>query len=304
MSTNNLRFNPNTEGDNNSSWISKVGAILLDKEGSDIDRSNALPVVDPDIAYAERLIEATYGDTVSVYAKAKSLIKFGRNPNVGTATTGYTLWSTGVDQANETYVADNVNSIDSISSSSTSDTIQLTVEGHTMTGGDRTFVVQTVTLSGRTRVALTTPLNRATRVYNSNAVNLVGNVYVYQNTAISSGKPTDTTKIHLTVRAGKNQSEKASTSLSSTDYWIITGFRGSVLKKTAGFADVEIQARLAGGVFRQLEDVATSSGSAGIFRFKPYLIIPPNSDIRLIAVADSSGTDVSGSIQGYLASIQ
>lgn len=257
--------------------------------------------IDPRIKYAQEVIKADYGDTVSVANKKKPLLKFGRNTNVGTATTGYTLWSTGADQANETYVATNVNSIDSISSSSASDTIQVTVEGHTETGGNKTFVVQTVTLSGTTRVALTTPLNRATRVYNSNADNLIGNVYVYQNTAITAGKPTDTTKIHLTVRAGKNQSEKASTSLSSEDYWIITEFRASVLEKTSANADVELQVRREGGVFRQLEDITASSNSNGSIQFNPYVIIPPNSDVRLVAVASSANTDISGSIQGYLA---
>lgn len=37
--------------------------------------------------------------------------------------------------------------------------------------------------------------------------------------------------------------------------------------------------------------------------FHPYFIVPPNSDVRLIAVASSASTDVSGSIQGYLAEI-
>lgn len=258
---------------------------------------------DPELIYAEQRILADYGDSVSVASKAKALLKFGRNPNVGTDITGYTIWATGLDQANETYVAANTNSIDTISSSSASDTQQVTIEGHTESGGDKTFVVQTATLNGQNKVTLTTPLNRATRVYNSNSTNLVGNVYVYENTAITAGKPNDTTKIHLTVRAGKNQSEKASTSLSSTDYWIVTGFRGSVLEKTSAFADVEIQVRSNNGVFRQVEDVACSSSSNGVFEFHPYFIVPPNSDIRLIAVASSASTDVSGSIQGYLAEI-
>lgn len=259
--------------------------------------------IDYKIKHAIDIAQETYGDTISVDDKKKDLLKFGRNPNVGTAVTGYTLWSTGVDEANETYVAANTNSIDTISSSSSSDTVEVTIEGHTESGGDKTFVTQTATLNGQNKVTLTTPLNRATRVYNSNSTNLVGNVYVYQDTTISAGKPTDTTKIHLTVRAGKNQSEKASTSLSSTDYWIITSFRGSVLEKTSAFADVELQVRQAGSVFRQTEDVTASSGNSGIFQFNPYLVVPKNSDIRLVGVAGSSGTDVSGSIQGYLASV-
>ena len=87
----------------------------------------------------------------------------------------------------------------------------------TSTNQKKTFVTQSVTLNGQTRVALSTPIARSTLATVPNqdrAANLVGEIYVYEDTALSGGKPTDTTKIHLTVEAGKNQSEKASTSTS------------------------------------------------------------------------------------------
>lgn len=101
----------------------------------DLKSLGAIRAVDsePRIQQAINEIYATYGDVVSVGQKAKSLTKFGRNVEVGTSFS--TIWFTGQDQANETYVADNVNSIDSISSSSGSDTMQVTIEGHTMSGG-------------------------------------------------------------------------------------------------------------------------------------------------------------------------
>jgi hypothetical protein len=258
-----------------------------------------------DIEQAKRVILDTYGDVVSIESKAKNLLKNGRNPNVGSASTGYTIWYTGQDQANETYVADNVNSIDSISSGNTNDIEVVRIEGHTMTGDAKTFVVQTATLNGRTRVALTTPLNRCTRVAHANqsSTNLVGEVYVYENTALTNGKPTDTTKIHLTVPAGKNKSQKASTSLSNTDYWIVTSYRGSLLEKASAFADVAFEVREQGGVFQEIEDVACSSSQNGNFTFKPFFIVPKNADVRLVAVSDSTSRDVSGSIQGYLAEV-
>ncbi len=256
---------------------------------------------DPLIADALNRILADYGDTVSVKNKAKSLLKFGRNTNVGSVSTGYTIWWTGQDQTHETYVADNINSIDTLSSSSGSDTMQVTVEGHTMTGGNRTFVTQNKTLVGQGKATLDTPLNRLTRIYVSGGTsNNVGEIYGYEDTSLTSGKPTDTTKIHITVPVGKNQSEKASTSLSSTDYWIITNFEGSLVEKTSSFADIELQVREVGSVFRPRNDVV-ADGSGGSYNFKPYLIIPPNADVRLIAVSDSTSREVSGSIQGFLA---
>lgn len=266
-----------------------------------ISQSNPIDS-DPLIAEALNRILDEFGVSVSVKNKAKNLLKFGRNPNVGSATTGYTIWYTGQDQAHETYAADNTNPIDSVSSNNAADTGKTAViEGHTMSGNNRTFVSQVVTLLGQTRVPLVIPINRSTRLANSGNTNFVGEVYVYQNTALAAGKPVDTTKIHLTVAAGRNQSEKASTSLSSTDYWIVTGFRGSVIEKTAAFADVRLEIRRLGNVFREVEDVTASNSNAGILEFKPYLIIPANSDVRLVAVADGAATEISGSIQGFLA---
>ena len=66
------------------------------------------------INHALDVIYRSYGDRVSLSRKGKDLLKFGRNPNVGTSRV--TIWYTGQDQGNETYVADNVNSIDTISS--------------------------------------------------------------------------------------------------------------------------------------------------------------------------------------------
>lgn len=256
---------------------------------------------DPLIRHAIRIIKEQYGVDVSVDAKDKDLLKFGRNPNVGTATTGYTLWSNGVDQAHETYVAANTNSIDSVSSTNAGDTQQVVIEGHTESGGNKTFVSQTATLNGQTRVALSTALNRSTRIYNNGTTDLAGAVYVYENTALTSGKPTDTTKIHVSIPSGKNQSQKASTSLSSTDYWIVTQINCHVLTKTAAYADVELQVRLNGKVFRTLDLMSASNATGGIITFNPYVIIPANSDVRLVAVGSTSGLDVSGNIHGYLA---
>lgn len=263
-----------------------------------------LLINDYDLQYAIDRILNDYGDTVSVDTKLKPLLKYGRNQNVGSAATGYTIWYTGQDQAHETYLANSVNTINSFSSSATGDTISIKVEGHTDTAGEKTFIVQSTTLNGQNTVTIGTGLNRLTRLYVDDSVDSTGEIYGYESGAIvSSGKPTTTTTIHITVAASKNQSEKASTSLSSQDYWIITGFRGEMLEKANGFADVALEVREAGKVFRQVEDVACSESHNGIFNFKPYHIVRPNSDIRLVAISDSTSRDVSGSIQGYLASI-
>lgn len=252
--------------------------------------------------HAKDVILKTYGDVVSFSNKGKDLLKFGRNPNVGTSRS--TIWYTGQDQANETYVADNVNSIDTISSSDATDTEVVQIQGHTMTGGNLTFVAQTVTLNGQNKVVLSTPLNRCTRVAHNNesATDLVGEIYVYEDTAISSGKPTDTTKIHLTVPAGENQSQKASTSISQFDYWVISSFKASYLQKSgSNVAEVRIECREIGGVFTPLtEAIAISTGESKEVTFEPYLIVPKNCDVRLTSLSSASNQNISGEMNGFL----
>jgi hypothetical protein len=261
-------------------------------------------ITDFRVTHAQDVIKSTWGDRVSATAKRKNLVKFGRNDSVGTSKC--TLWYTGQDELNETLVAANTNSIDSISSASGSDTMDVVVEGHTESGGNKTFVVQTVTLTGQTRAPLTTPLNRVTRVYVTGTTNNAGEIYVHQETSLSSGKPSDTTKIHLTVPQGGNQSQKCQTSLSSTDYWLVTGFSaGYVEKSGTNVAEVAIEARESNGVWRPLAaPISISTGLNSIFTFDPYLIITPNSDIRLSAIASTASQSIVGDIRGILAIVE
>jgi hypothetical protein len=204
---------------------------------------------------------------------------------------------------NETFVS--TNAITTISSSSASDTYQLVVEGHTTSDGGLTFVfvVQTVTLTGQTQVALTTPLARVSRTYNNGSVDSVGDIYIYETDTTTAGVPDTAAKVHLIQQAGVNNSEKASTTISNTDYLILTSFYGDCLEKTAAFATIHLEVRLAGKVFRNNVDISATTGGRGVHEFKPYLVVPKNSDIRLRAIADGANTDISGGFQGVLASV-
>ena len=257
-------------------------------------------------ADAIRRIEKQYGHTVSVWEKGKALLKFGRNPNVDSGAYS-TIWATGIDAANETYLAAGSNAITHYSSASTADAQTGVVEGHTSdTNGNLTFVTQTITLTGQTPAALTTALNRSTRLNNTGATNFVGPVYVYEgSSSVTAGKPTTAARIHLTVPAGLNNSEKASTSISSVDYWLITEFYADLLEKAANaFVDVKLEIRPKGQVFREVADLSvTSTNSHGVLDIRPYIIAPANSDVRISAIGGTDNLDVSGGINGMLATI-
>lgn len=258
-------------------------------------------VPDARLVQAEREIYRTFGDEVSIDAKAKSLTKFGKSAALGTSRE--TVWSVG---GMETYAQSNT--IDSISSSSALDNEEILLECHTVTGtgADQqfTFLVQTVTLSGQNRVALPIPVARVSRVYNNNGTSLAGAVYVYENTAIVGGVPSDLTKVHAQIPLGFQQSFKAATTFSNEDYFILTNGFGSVTYKQSAAVNFYLEFRMAGKVFREGASVsANSAGGSWQINLDPAVIIPKNSDVRITVQTDTQGAEVYASFQGYLAKV-
>lgn len=271
---------------------------------------------DPRVSAAEREILSTYGDTVSVRNKAKSLNRFGENRTVGTSFE--TVAEFQGTTANETFVTTNI--VDSIVSSSASDTSQtIRIEGHTVDGsGNLTFVVQDAALNGQTEVTLTTPLARCTRMYVkatgtafSFPTALVGQVVVYDNTGgITAGVPNTAAATKCLILAGETQSRKCATAISSVDYWIIT--EAYVGVGVAGGSAARVIARIErrdvanGGAWRPIgSDIVIPIGQPlGPVQFDPFLIIPKNHDVRLVARVDANTASVYGEVNGYLALVQ
>jgi len=259
-------------------------------------------VPDGKLVQAEREIQATFGDVVSIDKKAKSLIKFGKSASLPIGSF-QTIWTVG---GNEVYVSDNT--ITHVSSSSALDTQEVTIEGHTVsgTGFDQefTFVVQNVTTNGQTPVALTTPLARTSRMYNNNGQELVGRVVVYEDTPVVGGIPSDQTKIHIDIPTGFQSSFKAATTFSNEDYYILTGAYGAVSLKQTAAVDFYLEVRLPGKTFRQVAlFTASSSGGAFNVEFDPSIIIPKNADVRLRCESSSNNAVAFGVFKGYLAKV-
>ena len=177
------------------------------------------------------------------------------------------------------------------------------------TNQNKTFVSQTIALNGQTQVTLATPLNKASRIVNkpqNRATNITGSLYVYENDTTTAGTPDTNTKVHLMngVNGSINNSLKASTSMSSQDYFIITNIHAHFEEKTAGYATVVFQKRECGGVWVEIDDITVGDNMpSGVITFKPYLIIPKNSDIRLVGSASGANKEVGGSFEGILAKI-
>lgn len=262
---------------------------------------------------AINVISSTYGDTVSIQSKAKNLTKFGRTSNAdsGVATTIAQFQGSVV---NETFVSTNI--IDSVVSDSASDTETLVIEGHTIDGsGNLTFVSQEATLTGTTEVTLGTPLARANRAYvkagtfASPASDLVGNVYIYDNTdGISAGVPVTAAATKCMIVAGSNQTEKCATSISSADYWLINHITVAIPAGAASTVNVEFNFEIRdvanGGVWLPLGvQISLRAGSQSVYQeIVGYeTIIPKNHDFRAVALSNTNNTEVLCDVSGVLA---
>ena len=251
------------------------------------------------INHAIANILADTGDVVSVASAQKDLLKFGRNRLCNISKT--TLMTLPIGTDNEVLLS--ANDITTISSDDAADTVEVKVEGHTIAAGVFTFVVQTATLNGQNQVTLTTPLARVSRVVNNSATDLVGDIYVYETDTTTAGVPDTDAKVHIMIEAGFNNSEKAATTISGTQYWILTSFYADCLEKKSDYGTVHLEVREQGKTFINKVDISASTHANGDHFFKPYLIVPKNADIRLRVSASTAGKDFSGGIQGTLLGI-
>jgi hypothetical protein len=261
-------------------------------------------------SYAMAQIESTYGHIPR--PKPKTLNKFGRTENAddGVKTTIAKFQDAVV---NETFST--TNDIDRIVSTSGSDTEVIKVEGHYYDADNNlVFHVQEATLTGQTAVALSQSLCRATRAYvkagtfASPASDLVGTVAVFRNGATTAGKPNTDTDVVLMISGAtsKNQSEKCATATSYVDYWVITSINCG-LERSGGAtvaADFELEWREQGGVWRHIGPEMTLRTAAtdwDSLDLRPYIVIPPNSDIRMVVTSNTNDTSAEGFIGGFLA---
>lgn len=272
-----------------------------------------MPVMDPSLQFS---INEVYSyDGLTIHPKWKTLRKFGKTSDAD-ASTKTTVATLGTGETNETFSTSN--DINALVSSSGSDTGSITVEGHTIdASGNLTFVSQECVLTGQTPSSLSFPLARCTRLYRtagtfaSPSVDLVGDVFAFTDSSdvtVTGGVPQTASTIKCRIVAGRQQSEKCATSISQTDYWIVKSVTGTVSRNAGNTvtADFDLEIRRLGGVWLPagIQMIARAdSDPKEIVDLDPYIIVPRNSDVRLVATTNTDNTTVSGSVAGILCEI-
>lgn len=271
---------------------------------------SALPYDDFAVRHAIEEVRSSYNG-VRVRPKWKTLNKFGRNEAVGTG--GTTLMTLKSGQNAETYASGNT--IGYVSSSSSADMGKTVVlEYHVTDGaGNLTFGAQTMTLDatdGQVKTAIPTACFRVSRSCTYDAtgqeVSLTGDLYVYEDDTVSAGVPATAAKVHLIQPAGRQQSQKAATSISSVDYWVVTRVGSTIAEKTTTGADIRVWTRRLGQPFRAVVDESyINTGGPYALEESPYcFIIPANSDVYMQGVSASGTIKMAGRMSGFLLTSQ
>jgi len=257
-------------------------------------------------------IESQYG--VQVRPKNKTLHKFGSTSNAddGVRTTVSNFLGAVV---NETYST--ANEAYAVVSDAAGDTGQLAIEGHYFDSSNNlVFFTETITLTGLTPVPLSRDVCRVNRLaitggtYAAPATALVGTVSAYATSGVTvtAGVPQTATAVKCLIVAGFQQSEKCASSISNTDFFVVTSVYAEGTRATGSAATIEIDVeyRSIGGVFRPMGlkgTIRTAANSVYSDKLKPYRIIQNNSDFRMIAISDAANVAVGGYISGTLCEV-
>ena len=215
--------------------------------------------------------------------------KFGENPDIGTGTDPEDIWSFG-----GIYTFSTTDDIDRLSSSSASDTEDITIIG---LDTNWTEVTQVITLTGQTPVALTTDLMRVSRMYNSNGTDLVGTVYCFVNGATSSGVPDTDADVRAIISIGVGQTEMCIYTVPSGKTGYFYGGYVSLSRTGNNEAIFTSRVRTFDGVFRVVSRIACigTASSSWQYQYPIPIPIPAKTDILLRCdEVDANGTGVSG----------
>ena len=243
------------------------------------------------IALALGEIRSTYGVEASVTSKDKRLIKWGYEPSSGSGSFETVQTEGGTETLPTT---NSITVLDSTSASDNGKTV--TIEGHYLTAdGDLVFAIQSPVCQGTTATTLATPLARCSRMY------LVDDGTVAAGTITVNAGEGGT--VHNTIAVGESQSEKAATSFSFRDWYILTYVGASVLGGNNASVEFKIESRTKGGTWRPLLRWALNANQVShhIPLQDPPLIIPANGEVRVRYNSGTAGTRISAYFGGYLA---
>jgi hypothetical protein len=267
-----------------SDWFESI--IITDgTSNADVTTENKLQVLSEDW-----ILEVSRGNIPGATIERK----FGSIDAIQ-ASTPANVWEYGVTAGAETYTFSTTADIDTISSSSASDTVEMTIIGLDSSYNE---VTQNATLNGQNKVTLGTALIRVNRMYNNNGTDLVGNVYCYVDGTITLGVPNTVADVRAYVSAGEGQTLQMIYTTPNGKKTYILGIETSITKgsgATAVTANFRGRTRESGKVFRTQDEfnLMSNGTSNRVYNLETPLCFPGKTDFY--PIVDVSANDLGAS---------
>ena len=225
--------------------------------------------------------------------------KYGRSPDFDNTDGDVSIWD-GADDGGTNEMQYNYSTsaiIDSIVSSNAGDTQDIEVQG---LDTNYALVTQTITITGQTRKALDTSLIRVFRLVNVGSTDVAGNVYCYENTALTAGVPTDTTKIRAMIVDGNNQTGMAiyTVPAGKTGYLRQWFASSSGAKKTTNYL-IKLKARPFGQVFNLKHSVSIADDAPYMHPYIEPQTFTEKTDVEMTAFATDTGITAASVSGGF-----
>ncbi len=218
--------------------------------------------------------------------KGKDLHKWGHNQNTAADT-----WETvRIGGGVETMLT--ANSITVIDSTSASDTGTVAIEGHYLDASNNlVFHVQSATLTGVTAVTLSQPLARCSRLYITTSDAAVGSITVNAGEGGTA---------YATIAPLHSINEKAATSTSYRDYFVLQHYGSSILGGNNASVSFRLQMQTVGGAALTHARWACKGDNVYYIRdlVSTPIIVPPNTDFRIQSNASLAGTEATAHFGG------
>lgn len=242
------------------------------------------------VANAEDGLAIASGDVVG-----RSFIhKFGKAPDFDAGDGTVTIW----DGANDgllgggamRYTYSTTADIDTISSSSVADTMDVEVWG---LDTNLETLIQTVTLTGQVDATLTTPLKRVFRMINRGNTDMAGVIYLRTNgSAQALGVPTVANTVRAIINNGNNQTLMSIYTIPSDKNGFMRDWYAALAgaSKTSEY-EVKLFARPLSEVFQLKHDSAINETGTSSYQHKYSEPEPfdPGTDIELTVEALAAG---------------
>jgi len=226
--------------------------------------------------------------------------KFGTHLSVNTDDVPTTIWNYGNIEPIYTFPSNSSEEL-FVSSSNNSDNQKITAVVLDENFEER---IKELQLSGNAKVPIEGSWTRVNDLYNSDNTDFAGDIYLYTDSSVSSGVPSDDSAVKSFIKSGYNQSAQAVYTVPSRRSFHASSYHISCDAKNSNTtvnATVSFDVRLFGGVFLRKEVIAVSNHSPSVVNLSMPFFLPSKTDIvSTIQKCTNNSVEIHSVFEGML----